>query len=196
MARAKKRAGLSYCMNNMRQITMAVLQYADDNQGKMPRVCILNSAGKEQWGSWNSANKATNAAFQDLRRYVKSEKMFQEKEYKAYNQEITYRFNEAMNYTLDPVTKAVIYGPRSLGECSRPRLFYIIADRRSTIHMVDEDAPKEQWQMPMAFADGHIRGDVRIYSREWMDAVGQYKPYHWNFPNCCVNDIYVTREYN
>lgn len=83
----------------------------------------------------------------------------------------------------------------TLADCPLPAEFFMVSDRHTQHHtdgganIVDQRA---RYLMPMVFADGHAK-PIRIYSAQ--DSKGQLKPYHWNFPNCHLNDVQVRGEY-
>ena len=203
-ARAKKQARLTTCASNLREIGMAVLMYADDHGGRLPRVCVLDANGHEDWTSVNSTQRASNATYQDLKGYVKSDKIYDCPEECSYEinarasgvpYQIDYRFNDMMNYsvTSDP---SYTVGPKTLGSCTLPRKFYIVQDRHSTHHFAGEDESGVSWIMVTVMADGHVDRGVRPYAAAWRDKLNGLKYYHWDFPKCHQStDPQVAAEY-
>ncbi|MCC6484421.1 MAG: DUF1559 domain-containing protein [Armatimonadetes bacterium] len=63
-SRARESARRTSCMNNEKQLGLAFLQYADDNQGFYPASAAPLSGGG--WASWDTM----------IQSYVKSEKLF------------------------------------------------------------------------------------------------------------------------
>ncbi|MBI3922236.1 MAG: DUF1559 domain-containing protein [Armatimonadetes bacterium] len=50
-ARAREKARQTVCLSNVKQVTLAVLMYAEDYEDTLPRVC-LRALGPSSWESW------------------------------------------------------------------------------------------------------------------------------------------------
>jgi prepilin-type N-terminal cleavage/methylation domain-containing protein len=181
-ATAKKRAMATTCASNLKQIGLAVIQYASENGGKVP-VTYPDAF-------W----LRSNAAVVGLRNQVRNTKVFQcpvgntcSQCYEVWathtgRHEVDYRFNPTMGTdpSIDGTSTRV---PKSLDACSRTRSFYIASDRHSGHHLTSGEAGTPRGTFLMVMADGHMT-TVRPYSQSCTDSLGQLKYCHWDFPYC------------
>jgi prepilin-type N-terminal cleavage/methylation domain-containing protein len=199
--KAKQKGKMAGCMSNLRQVSMAVIQYSGDHDSGVPRTCTVNAADKPNWSTVNSFYRMTNGTYRDIRRYIKNDQVFLCTEDCDYERaardagapyEVEYRFNEAMNYS----TKPSEVSPRCkrLDECTLPKKFYLVADRHSTHHFAKGDENQNSWVMPMAMADGHVYPCL-IYARVARDSQNGIIAYHWDFPRCHADDYKVVVDY-
>lgn len=196
-SQARKRAMTTQCASNLQQIAKAVVMYAGDNRGRLPRVCDVTN-GKENWFAANSAWRSSNGPYQDLRAYVKDDKVYSCPGpvcdlcfNNGRRLEIDYRFNEAMGqakWGQGFVTKG-------LDHCTYPAKFYLLSDRHSRHHYVRDANNQNQWVMLMVMADGHLANNVTPYSKAYTDSKGVLKYSHWDFPFCHSTDTLVLSEY-
>jgi prepilin-type N-terminal cleavage/methylation domain-containing protein len=52
LSRAKSLAQRTACVNNMRQITLAIVMYTMDHEGEMPSAALRNQARSSDWVHW------------------------------------------------------------------------------------------------------------------------------------------------
>jgi len=197
-ANARRRGRMISCGSNLRQIGMAVVQYAADHEGWLPRIVDVTML-------------QNHLTVKDLQPYLRNRKLWQcpggglpcdfdQVGFTMVRREVDYRFNAAMvRVGPDGVTQV----SKRLDECTLPKKFYIVSDRHSTHHFAtsgealqDSQGRSMLWRMLMVMADGHLATNVNIYASQWRDSAGQYKPYHWDFPQCHPDkDPSVAREY-
>jgi len=186
-AQAKRRGQMTSCGSNLRQISQAVLMYANDRGGCLPRVCVNTAGGGSNWGAANYALWSNNATVYDLRTYVKN--------YSVYicpggglpcdylvtgpmtkvRVEVDYRFNENMN-EWTPLREK----PKRLDSCKRPMKYYMLSDRHSNHHYENSPSDQASWVMLMVMADGHLNTKVKPYGTNYKDPNGQLSYNHWD----------------
>ncbi len=217
-AQARKRARLTSCLSNNKQMGLAMLQYAQDYDETMPLIVPTLNPYTDPPPSSPAPGDLTlkyNYGFQVIQSYIKNTKIYDDPECDVFAERtsgnnptpwpaqpddipVDYRMN--FNFDSDPARRATtvrasMHG-NTMAACTYPAQFFMISDRH-TQHHTDGGANIEQnrprYLMPMVFADGHVKA-IRIYSER--DSRGGYKPYHWAFPNCHpLTDPLVQSEY-
>ena len=195
-AQAKRKGQMISCGSNLKQIAMAVIQYAGDHNDCVPRVCVLAPGGGSNWAASNYALRANNATAYDLRNYVKNERVYicpgggLDCDYLVTGPmtkvrvDVDYRFNVCMNDWTPMQEK-----PKRLGSCTNTRKFYMLSDRHSNHHYDgagyrSATVDKSRWVMLMVMGDSHLDTKVRPLSGQYTDPSGLLSYNHWDYPNC------------
>jgi prepilin-type N-terminal cleavage/methylation domain-containing protein len=173
---AKKRANMTKCGSNQRQIAQSIFQYCDDWNGRLPVFPPLAS---------DSFYLANHPTVKCLYRYVKNRPIYRcpgggsDMDYdiimpfgNKVRHEVDYRFNP----------QAVGLGQmKTLSSCANPKIYYLLQDRHSINHKASREEEMKLWVMLTVAADGHVMWDVRPYDPVWQDKTPyQYKYNHWD----------------
>jgi prepilin-type N-terminal cleavage/methylation domain-containing protein len=226
-AKVRKRAHMTTCVSNNKQMGLAMLQYAQDYDDTMP-LWIPSGALPGATSPPGDTSLRQNYGFLSLQPYIKNTAIFDDPECEQWDEPggtkytpnkslanevpVDYRFNT--NGDINATTREsfkmagneirsggtlVGYSSLTLGDCTFPAQFFMISDRH-TQHHTDSTASgvstveRNRYLMPMVFADGHAK-PMRIYALQ--DSKGNYKPYHWKFPQCHPGkDDLILNEYN
>ena len=214
-AQARKRARLTVCISNNKQMGTAMLMYAQDYDETMA-LWISPPSGTPG----GDAVLRNNYGFLSLQPYIKNTALYDDPECLQWDETggtkytpnpalpndvpVDYRFNlngvEGARMANNPIRNGTtIVGTFSLtlASCPNPAQFFMISDRHTQHHIdgglfVSGNSPR--YIMPMVFADGHAKF-VRPYAASDRDSKNQIKAYHWNFPSCHPVDAQVAGEY-
>jgi len=179
-AKARERAKLSACISNQKQLALATIAYADDNDQKMPFGISFADGGYapgvQQYSDGNRTAKSS-WMYKLLEPYVKSQDVFQCPSDDAgnpalgdsYNKnrkkdEVTYRFNPYASgaWAQDGrqiTTAAGPFLPLSITQCARPSEFALFRERFTQYHWerqrgaIDYDKVRS----PVTMADGSVK---------------------------------------
>jgi len=179
---AKKRANQTNCGAHLKQISTAVMMYASDNGGRLPRL-------------YDSAWFTTNLTYIGLKPYIKNDRIWQcpggglpcdfdrsDPHRPPVRYQIDYRFNDYMQTHPSLDGSASVYS-KMLDSCTNTKKFYMVSDRHSNHHFAvnSEGKTDGSWIMLMVMADGHLSTNTRPYvSKDAWD----FTYNHWDFPNC------------
>ena len=191
-AQAKRKGQMISCGSNLKQIAMAVIQYAGDHNDCVPRVCVLAPGGGSNWAASNYALRANNATAYDLRNYVKNERVYicpgggLDCDYLVTGPmtkvrvDVDYRFNTCMNDWTPMQEK-----PKTLGSCTSTRKYYMLSDRHSNHHYENSASNQSNWVMLMVMADTHLDAKVKPYGGMYTNPTNGLLTYnHWDYPYC------------
>lgn len=203
-ANAKRQGQKTSCGSNLKQLSMAVIQYASDNGGGVPPVCVVTS-GVLDWSGSNHAYRTRNATYTALRPYTKNDSVYicpgvglaglpcdyVQSTDRSTRYHVDYRFNIHMNLFDGGNSRT-----KALDACRFPKRFYMLSDRHSNHHYENDKGQQSQWVMLMVMADGHLAGSVKPYAgNAWKDRKGTLKYDHWDFPNCHSTDLECAADY-
>ncbi len=175
--------------------------YAQDYDETMPLIVPVRNPYTEAVPSAPAPGDLTlkyNYGFTVLQPYLKNTKVYNDPDCDVFAERtppwsakpddipVDYRmnFNFDSSASLRATTVLASMHGNTLAACPLPTEFYMISDRHTQHHTdggAHDVAVRNRYLMPMVFADGHVK-PIRIYAQR--DKQGQYKPYHWNFPNC------------
>jgi prepilin-type N-terminal cleavage/methylation domain-containing protein/prepilin-type processing-associated H-X9-DG protein len=185
LASAKERARATSCLNNLRQIALAMVLYADDH-GRIPCPATSGAPTRDSdWVHWKPGRNVTNSAVAPyvggrinpaLFTCMSDKEVIKRAEQNAKGQQIypySYSYNSFLSY--EPLypqhTKKSIQG--KIDNVRNPS---------RTIFLIDEQNPNDGWWVPtqpahdfiaerhrgkgtVAFVDTHIRFVNRDFSR-------------------------------
>lgn len=205
-AQARRRARLTACVSNLKQMGNATLMYAQDYDETMPLQFSIVPGGT----AGGDTVLKQNYGFTIIQPYLKSTQLYDDPECEQWNEvggtaytpvagdvPVDYRMNLNGNQGFR-MTGNDVGGRKfasTLAACTYPTQFFTISDRHTQHHLEGgtfSNSSRSRYLMPMVFADGHAK-PIRIYAAA--DSKGQFKPYHWNFPNCHATDALVAAEY-
>jgi len=212
-AQARRRARLAACISNNKQMGLAMLQYAQDYDETMP-ISIPPPSG----AAGGDTVLRNNYGFKSLQTYIKNTAIYDDPDCNTWDETggtaytpnpaladdftVEYRFNlngsdgarMANNRIPGSPTNSHTFS-LTLADNPLPAQFFMISDRHTQHHTdggANQVSQQLRYLMPMVFADGHVK-PIRIYSER--DKQGNYKPYHWKFPDCHPTDPLVRGEY-
>ena len=156
LSRAKSRAVESACVNNMRQIGVALTLYADENGGRLPTAAELptESLNTNRWPAltsvlaaqmgYNATNQPANSVFK-----CPSDRVGGTNFYYFKTQSLSYDWNEQANN--DPITNPKYWGTRL-----DPNKAPVLSDYRNWHTGRAVDTNGFVGGKNFLFADGHV----------------------------------------
>ena len=151
MSKAKTKAQGISCMNNMKQIALALRFFADDHDGKLPWQVSENDGGSMEFIKPHSAKNALLDA--------QGKPIFDENSWRHFL--AIYKYIQAGSVFICPTlgkTRSGTWNPSSSDDVS----YWLMTDKKANLHNVKRPAssiilicPHHQDAFGAAFADGH-----------------------------------------
>jgi prepilin-type N-terminal cleavage/methylation domain-containing protein len=149
-AKARERAKLSACLSNQKQLYLAIVNYSDDSDGKMPfGISFFDGAGRPGMESYVGGyrQRKYSLLYRYLSPYVKNDEIFQcpSDNSETLNttvhkrDEVTYRFNPYGSgaWAQDGTSITSPFGPftpLTIAQCRNPSEFAMFRERSSMYH--------------------------------------------------------------